>query len=100
MDHKGPLADTMYTSYLVYTVNNKKYSNPEYWGKIPRIFKLFHNYSKIENAQNINYSQHIENIYKFLDQIIVWIFSEYLKYSWALIDFLGAYLDYNLIQKI
>ena len=23
------------------TVNNKKYSNPEYWGEILRIFKLF-----------------------------------------------------------
>ena len=37
----------------LYTVNNKKYSNPEYWGKIPGIFKLFHRYSKMENNQNI-----------------------------------------------
>ena len=35
------------------TVNNKKYSNPEYWEEIPRIFKLFQKYSKIENTQNI-----------------------------------------------
>ena len=43
---------------MVFTVNNKKYPNLEYWGKIPRIFKLFHKYSKIEN-EYINYSQHI-----------------------------------------
>ena len=40
-------------SIWIYTVKNKKYSNAEYWGKIPGIFKLFHRYSKMENVQNI-----------------------------------------------
>ena len=34
-------------------VNNKKYSNAEYWGKIPGIFELFYRYSKMEKDQNI-----------------------------------------------
>ena len=42
-------ADYKYKNALqVSTVNNKKYSNAEYWGKIPGIFKLFHRYSKME----------------------------------------------------
>ena len=35
------------------TVNNKKYFNPEYQGKIPRMFNIFQKYSIIENVQNI-----------------------------------------------
>ena len=41
-------------SNLLYTVKNKKYSNAEYWGKIPGIFKLFYRYFKMENVQNIS----------------------------------------------
>ena len=37
----------------IITVKNIKYSNAEYWGKIPGIFKLFYRYSKMENVQNI-----------------------------------------------
>ena len=54
------------------TVNNKKYLNVEYWGKIPGIFKLFYRYSNMENNQ----------IYKLFPAYSVpekW--SEYLKIS-------------------
>ena len=45
------------------TVNNKKCSNPEYWGKFPRMFKLFHKFSKMENEEYFKYSDLIQKKY-------------------------------------
>ena len=54
------------------TVNNKKYSNAEYWGKIPGIFNYSTDILKWKCSEYIYYSQHIlcprsdQNIEKFL----------------------------------
>ena len=72
-----PKADTtkeMWDTWQIITVNNKKYSNPEYWGKIPRIFILIQKYSKIEYVQKlflILCQRSGENTLNFLNQILV-----------------------------